>query len=62
MTCCLQKIPFELPEEFLKRWLLRVNEKTTPEEIEKDWDHFRDDLRWQLIKNRVAKDNGTEDH
>ncbi len=25
----LKKIPFELPEEFLKRWLLRVNEKTT---------------------------------
>ncbi len=53
----LQKIPFDLPEEFLKKWLVRVNDKTTPEEIEKDWDHFRDDLRWQLIKNRVAKDN-----
>jgi len=53
----LQKVPFELPEEFLKKWLVRVNEKTTPEDIEKDWDHFRNDLRWQLIKNRVAKDN-----
>lgn len=53
----LQKVPFDLPEEFLKRWLLRVNEKTTAEDIEKDWDHFRNDLRWQLIKNRVAKDN-----
>ena len=54
----LKKTPFELPEEFLKRWLLRVNEKTTAEDIEKDWDHFRDDLRWQLIKNKVAKENG----
>lgn len=53
----LAKTPFELPEDFLKRWLLRVNEKTTAEDIEKDFDHFRDDLRWQLIKNRVAKDN-----
>ena len=53
----LQKVSFDLPEEFLKRWLLRVNEKTTAEDIEKDWDHFRNDLRWQLIKNRVAKDN-----
>ncbi|MBE0677457.1 MAG: trigger factor [Bacteroidales bacterium] len=53
----LQKVPFDLPEEFLKKWLVRVNEKTTPEDIEKDWAHFRDDLRWQLIKNRVAKDN-----
>jgi trigger factor len=53
----LQKVPFELPEEFLKRWLVRVNEKTTAEDIEKDWDHFRNDLRWQLLKNRVAKEN-----
>ena len=53
----LQKVSFGLPEEFLKRWLLRVNEKTTAEDIEKDWDHFRNDLRWQLLKNRVAKDN-----
>ncbi len=53
----LQKVSFELPEEFLKKWLLRVNEKTTAEDIEKDWDHFRNDLRWQLLKNRVAKEN-----
>jgi len=53
----LEKSQFDLPEEFLKRWLLRVNEKTTAEDIEKDWSHFRDDLRWQLIKNRVAKNN-----
>jgi len=53
----LKKIPFELPDEFLKRWLLKVNEKTTPEELEKEYDHFRDDLRWQLVKNNVAKEN-----
>jgi len=53
----LEKTPFGMPEEFLKRWLLKVNEKTTAEDIEKDFDHFRDDLRWQLIKNRVAKNN-----
>ena len=53
----LEKTPFELPDDFLKRWLLKVNEKTTAEDIEKDFDHFRDDLRWQLIKNRVAKNN-----
>ncbi len=53
----LAKTPFDLPDEFLKKWLVRVNEKTTAEDIEKDYDHFRDDLRWQLIKNKVAKDN-----
>jgi trigger factor len=53
----LKKTEFDLPDEFLKKWLVRVNEKTTAEDIEKDYDHFRDDLRWQLIKNKIAKDN-----
>ncbi len=53
----LKKTPFDLPDEFLKRWLLKANEKTTAEEIEKEYDHFRDDLRWQLIKNKIAKEN-----
>lgn len=53
----LSKTPFDLPDDFMKRWLVRVNEKTTAEEIEKEYDHFRDDLRWQLIKNKIAKEN-----
>ena len=53
----LKKTPFDLPDEFLKRWLLKANEKTTSEEIEKEYDHFRDDLRWQLIKNKIAREN-----
>jgi trigger factor len=56
----LKKTPFDLPDEFLKRWLLKVNEKTTPEELEKEYDHFRDDLRWQLVKNKIAKDNSVK--
>ncbi len=56
----LSKISFDLPDEFLKRWLLKMNEKTSAEEIEKEYDHFRDDLRWQLIKNKIAKDNNVK--
>jgi len=53
----IEKADFELPEEFLKRWLLRVNENTTEEQIEKEFDSFKKDLRWQLLRNKVAKDN-----
>jgi trigger factor len=53
----IDKTDFSLPEEFLKKWLLKVNEKTTVEQIEKDFDSFRSDLKWQLIRNKVAKDN-----
>ena len=53
----LEKTDFQLPEEFLKRWLLRVNENTTPEQINTEFDSFRKDLKWQLIRNKVARDN-----
>jgi trigger factor len=53
----MEKTYFQLPEEFLKKWLLRVNEKSTAEQIEKEFDSFRKDLKWQLIRNKVARDN-----
>jgi len=52
----IEKTAIPLPEEFLKKWLLRVNENTYGEQIEKEFDSFRDDLKWQLIKNKVARD------
>lgn len=53
----LEKSDFSLPEDFLKKWLLKVNEKTTGEQIEKEFDSFRSDLKWQLIRNKIAKEN-----
>jgi len=48
-----------LPDEFLKRWLLERNEgKYTPEEIEKNYDSFADSMRWQLIENKLIRENG----
>jgi trigger factor len=53
----LEETDFELPEEFLKKWLLKVNEKTTKEQISEEFASFRKDLKWQLIRNKVARDN-----
>jgi trigger factor len=53
----MEKTDFQFPEEFLKKWLLRVNEKSTAEQIEKEFDSFSKDLKWQLIRNKVARDN-----
>lgn len=50
-----------LPDEFLKRWLVEHNEgKYTPEEIEKNYSSFADSMRWQLIENKLIKENGIE--
>ncbi len=54
----LGKFTQSLPDAFLKRWLLHTNEgKVTMEQIEKDYEHFTEDLRWQLIKGKITRDN-----
>jgi len=53
----IDKTDFELPEKFLKKWLLKVNEKTTEEQIEKEFDSFIKDLKWQLIRKKIASEN-----
>jgi trigger factor len=50
-----------LPDEFLKRWVVFANEgKISPEQIEKEFPIFQEDMKWQLIKNKIAKDNKFE--
>lgn len=53
----IEKTEFRLPEEFLKRWLLKVNEKTTKEQVELEFDSFKNDLKWQLVRNSIARQN-----
>jgi trigger factor len=54
----VKKLNPELPTEFLKRWLTAVNEgKFTAEQIEEEYPKFEDDLKWQLIKDQIIRDN-----
>ncbi|MGB3182617.1 MAG: trigger factor [Cyclobacteriaceae bacterium] len=47
-----------LPKDFLKKWLLASNEgKLTEEDIDKDFDLYIKDLKWSLIRNKIADDN-----
>ena len=50
-------IQFDLPKAFLKRWIKATNVKMTDEQIETDFDGFMLDLKWQLIKDKIVKDN-----
>ncbi|WP_066756310.1 trigger factor [Crocinitomix algicola] len=54
----IEKTSFELPDEFLKRWIMASNEKEiTQEELDKDYDNYKKSLKWQLIQNKLIKDN-----
>lgn len=45
-----------IPDEFLKEWLLKTNAgKLTPEDIENQYEHFRNDLKWNLIRNHLIE-------
>jgi trigger factor len=52
----LEKVTTGLPEDFIKRWLLETNQgKLTEEDLEKDFDKVRNDLKWQLIQDSLIK-------
>lgn len=53
----VEKTEVELPEAFLKRWLTAVNKELTQEQIDKDFPAFILDLKWQLIKDVIGKEN-----
>ena len=46
-----------LPEAFLKRWLIAINKELTVEQIENEFEAFISDLKWQLIKDVIIKEN-----
>tara|TARA_B110000977_G_C11082778_1_gene493464 strand:- start:113 stop:1459 length:1347 start_codon:yes stop_codon:yes gene_type:complete len=54
----LKQTSFELPEEFLKKWMQTVSETpVTRAEIEDQFVGYKTSLKWQIIENRIAKEN-----
>ncbi|MBQ6604860.1 MAG: trigger factor [Tidjanibacter sp.] len=54
----IEKANLTLPEDFLKRWLLVINEgKYTMEEIEKDFEGFVQMMKWSTIQKHFVKEN-----
>jgi len=45
------------PDAFLKRWVLSSNENITTETLEEDFPKMIENLKWQLIKNKLEKTN-----
>lgn len=54
-TSLLKHYEIALPYAFLKKWLIYSNEgKVTEEQLDKEYPMFENDLKWQLIKNKIA--------
>jgi trigger factor len=58
----MKKVDIKLPEDFLKRWIKASDENKeekqfSDEQIESEMPRFLEDLKWQLIRNELVKDN-----
>ena len=54
----VKEADISLPEDFLKRYILEVNEdKLTEKMLDEDFDNYLRSMRWQLIENQIIKDH-----
>ena len=52
----VEKAGLELPEAFLKRWLVYANDgKFTAEQVEKEFPGFIEDFKWQLVRGYLMQ-------
>lgn len=54
----VSKLNLQLPDAFLKRWLMAVNEKPlTEEQIESEYPEYASSMKWRIIESKIIKDN-----
>ena len=52
----LSKLKLEMPDDFLKKWLLKNSEKPLdPSVLERDYENYVKSLQWQLIENKIIE-------
>ena len=57
----IKKAKLDLPDSFMKKWLMTANEKPiTKEQIDSEYEQYAMGLKWQLIENKLIKDNNIE--
>ena len=55
----MDKANVELPEAFLKRWLIHANEgKYSAEDVEKEFPAFIQDFKWQMVRGYIMQKFG----
>ncbi|TFV93032.1 trigger factor [Algoriphagus kandeliae] len=54
----VEKANLDLPEEFLKEWLLKANDgKVTEQDVENEFPIYARQLVWSLVSNEIARAN-----
>ncbi len=50
----------DIPDEFMKRWLIETNNDITEEILAKEYDGYRKMLIWQMIEDKLLKEHKVE--
>lgn len=53
--CIITNTAIELPHEFLKKWFSFSFNQLPQDEVEKEYIQYVDELKWYLIKNKIAE-------
>ncbi len=54
----IEKANIQIPVDFMKRWVLVNNEgKLNAEQIEVQWSSYENSLKWQLLQDKIFKEN-----
>tara|TARA_B110000305_G_scaffold230734_1_gene283313 strand:- start:61 stop:1413 length:1353 start_codon:yes stop_codon:yes gene_type:complete len=56
VTYFIEKLKLQMPDDFLKRWLLQTSEQPiTMEVLATEYDMYAKSLQWQLIENKILE-------
>ena len=53
----LDSVNIEFPDEFIKRYILLTQKDMTAEKLEEKYPDYQKSFKWQLIENKLVKDN-----
>lgn len=53
----LDNVNIEFPDEFIKRYILLTQKDMTAEKLEEKYADYQKSFKWQLIENKLVKDN-----
>jgi trigger factor len=60
ITLLVKNVVMDLPEDFIKRFILKNNEEITEEKLTQEWQQYVESFKWQLIESRLGKEENIE--